>query len=299
MSHQISYSSISLNRRKLISLFSGSSNKRIVDGEIITVKRDHRNQVKEKIREEVKKIIEESFPIDEKILKENKKSYKLNKSKVRKKCHALSRLKKSKNFLAFYSISFPCGLSDEICYKIFNTWLTRCRTNCSLKSYLWIAERQKNGTIHFHMLTNDYMPIIKVNGFMASCLASEREKGVDVLKEIKTENYNGVDVKKVDKNRKSLIGYLTKYITKNDIEFSHLPWHCSRDVSRLFTSINFDSSERDKYFDQIPESPEKYNVYITDNYKVAGFKFRPNEKIYEDLDILNETIYHSQKKLKE
>ena len=47
---------------------------------------------------------------------------------------------------------------------------------------------------------------------MASCLASEKEKGVEVLEEININKYNGVDVKKVDKNRKSIIGYLTKYI---------------------------------------------------------------------------------------
>jgi hypothetical protein len=64
---------------------SGSSNKRLVDAEIITVKRGHKNKAKLKNRAEVKKIIEELFQIDEKILKENKKSYKLNKSKVKKK----------------------------------------------------------------------------------------------------------------------------------------------------------------------------------------------------------------------
>jgi len=28
-----------------------------------------------------------------------------------------------------------------------------------------VAERQKNGTIHFHLLTNDFMAIKIVNGF--------------------------------------------------------------------------------------------------------------------------------------
>jgi len=291
MAYQISYGSISWNKWKQNSLFSGSSNRRIVDGELLTIKRNPKNQTKEKNREKAKKIIEKSFSIEENKLKENKKSYKLNKSKVRKKCNAFSRLEKSKKFLAFYSISFPCGLSDEICYKVYNTWLTRCRKNCGLKSYLWIAERQKNGTIHFHLLTNDFMPIKKVNGYMASCLASEKGKGAETLKRIKTKKYNGVDVKKVDKSKNSLIGYLTKYITKNGIEFTHLPWHCSRDVSRLFTTINFERTEIDRYFDQIPESPEKYNIYINDNYKVAGFKFGPNEKIYSDLNGINELVY--------
>ena len=274
-------------------MFTGSSKYRLVDGELLTKKRNPNQTAKlKKIKNTVKEIEKPTSTIE--VRKDRKeRSYKLNKSKVRKKCNALSRLQKSKKFLAFYSISFPYGLTDEIGYKIYNTWLTRCRKDCGLKSYLWIAERQKNGTIHFHLLTNDFMPIKKVNGFMASCLASEKAKGVEVLKEINTEKYNGVDVKKVDKNRKSLIGYLTKYITKNEIKFTHFPWHCSRDVSRLFTTINFDSSERDKYFDQIPDKLENYNIHITDNYKVAGFKFRPNEDIYFDLDQVNELIYNS------
>lgn len=273
-------------------MFTGSSKHRLVDGELLTKKRNARALVKQKRKIESKIEIEKPISTDEVKKEEKGRSYKLNKSKVRKKCNAFSRLEKSKKFLAFYSISFPCGLSDEIAHKIYNTWLTRCRKACGLKSYLWIAERQGNGTIHFHLLTNDFMPIKKVNGFMASCLASEKAKGIEVLKEINIEKYNGVDVKKVDKNRKSLIGYLTKYITKNEIEFTHLPWHCSRDVSRLFTTINFQSAERDKYFDQIPDSSEKYNIHLTENYKVAGFKFRPNEELFNELDGANEAIYN-------
>jgi hypothetical protein len=294
MPYQLSYSSISINRRKLVSSLSGSSNKRLIDGELITVKKDQRNRAEQKkISEEIKKIIEE-LNIDEKLLKENRKSYKLNKSKVRKKCQAFSRLEKSKKFLAFYSISFPCGLSDEIVYKIFNTWLTRCRRDSGLKSYLWVAERQGNGTIHFHLLTNDYMTIKKVNGFMASCLASEKAKGNEVLKDINTEKYNGVDVKKVDKDRKSLIGYLTKYITKNDIEFTHLPWHCSRDVSRMFTTINFNEQEKDIYANQLPRKKEFYSFHKGNEFKAWGFKFKPNPEIFEELDIANEVVYKNQ-----
>jgi hypothetical protein len=37
-----------------------------------------------------------------------------------------------------------------------------------LSTYLWVAERQKNNTIHFHLLTNDFMEIRIVNEFMAN-----------------------------------------------------------------------------------------------------------------------------------
>lgn len=73
-----------------------------------------------------------------------KTEYKLNKKKVREKCSAFFGLKQSRKFLAFYSISFPQNFPDESAYQCFNTVKTRLRDECGLKSYLWVAERQKN-----------------------------------------------------------------------------------------------------------------------------------------------------------
>ena len=148
-------------------MFTGSSKHRIVDGELLTKKKNPPQKTKAKKKKKEIIFFEEKLQFQEEKPEKTKRTYKLNKSKVRKKCNALGRLEKSKKFLAFYSISFPNGLTDETGYKIYNTWLTRCRRDSGLKTYLWIAERQKNGTIHFHLLTNNFMPIKKVNGFMA------------------------------------------------------------------------------------------------------------------------------------
>ena len=153
------------------------------------------------------------------------------------------------------------------------------------------AERQKNGTIHFHLLTNDFMPIEEVNAYMAKSLLSEQKKGVEQLKELDLDKYNGVDVKKVGQNKNCLISYLAKYVTKNEVEFHRLPWHCSRDVSRLFTSINYNDEEQDKIWEQLPYYAENYLVIKEEYYRVAGFKFKPNPKIYVNLDFINEAIY--------
>jgi hypothetical protein len=120
---------------------------------------------------------------------------------------------------------------------------------------------------------------------------TEKKKVLDVLIDIEIEKYYGVDVLKVEKNKNGLISYLAKYVTKNNIEFHHLSGHCSRDVSRLFTSINFERPEGDKYLNQLPESPDMYNIHPTEYYKIKGFKFRPNGNIFSDLDSANETVY--------
>jgi hypothetical protein len=137
------------------------------------------------------------------------------------------------------------------------------------------------------------MKIAIVNGFMATSLTNEKKKGNEALKEVDTAIYNRVDVKKVGKGRKAIIGYLSKYITKNDILFYRLPWHCSRDISGLFTSINFEEGEEaDRYFKMLPYYAKDYSELKVDEfYRSAGFKFNPDEKIYENLDYLNQEIY--------
>ncbi|WP_139218223.1 rolling circle replication-associated protein [Sunxiuqinia elliptica] len=276
------------------SKFGGSSKFKVIEGELVDeAKKQSEKQIEKRTNKQAENSKNRSTKTTTK--NENKKSYKLNKSKIKKKCHAFARLGKSRNFLAFYSISFPVGLTDEVAYKIFNTWLTRSRRNCGLKSYLWVAERQKNKTIHFHLLTNDFMPIKTVNGFMAAALLTEKKKGNKVLKEVETDKYNGVDVKKVGGNRRGLISYLAKYISKNEVQFYRLPWHCSRDVSRLFTSYLMDDNEEDKFFDMLPRELDKYTEILEHDYfRATGFKFNPDSEVFEEIDDLNEMIYNEQ-----
>jgi hypothetical protein len=70
-----------------------------------------------------------------------------------------------------------------------------------------------------------------------------------------------------------------------------LPWTSSRDVSRLFPSTNFQEEDSARYFDQLPESVEKYNVHYNDYYNTGGFKFIPDPKVFEDIDSVNEVVY--------
>ena len=61
-----------------------------------------------------------------------KTQYGLRKSKIRNKILNFFNLNKSKKFCAFYSISFPVEIEDNIAYKVLNTWLTRCRKESGL-----------------------------------------------------------------------------------------------------------------------------------------------------------------------
>lgn len=223
--------------------------------------------------------------------------YRLNKKKVREKCHALFTLKRSAKFMAFYSISFPQGIADKEARECLNTWLTRCRTKYNLKNYLWVAERQKNGTIHFHLITNNYMPIREVNRYMAVCIAN-RNKRYSLGLNIDRDKYNGVDVKRIDNNRKRLGQYLTKYVSKNNTTMDILCYYSSESVSQLFTA-EYIPKLFDKYRDILAKLSDVHTLVVDNDFATIeyftckdknGKYFSPPDEWYSTIQEANDLV---------
>ena len=247
------------------------------------------------------------------------KTYKINKSKVRKRIISLCRLNQSKNFLAFYSISFPLKAPDVTIYEIFNKWLTNCRTRYGLTTYVWVAERQKNGTLHFHILTNSRMDISKVNRAMANSINTSVLQGKLTWGQSSITLYNGVDVDSIqhpkrrqnenrDQYRRRLreqkkhtirervnfaVKYMTKYMTKSDEVFTHLPFHCSRDISQLFTTIVLSDQDFQQYLKYVSDLPEDYIIYESEKRTTYVFREIPADMLFNMLDRLNNFLYEA------
>ena len=214
---------LEIKQKGYSSQFSGSSSLKCYNNHIFK---------KEKKSEIIESSPEDSplgkLENDEKI----KASYGLKKNKIRNKILNFFSLNASKKFCAFYTVTFPLGIDDDLAYQLLNTWLTRCRRDAGLKSYLWVAERQKNNTLHFHLITNNYMQIGKVNDFMKASLQHAHGKGKLNCRQNIINKYNGIDVdnihypkkrkgkpEKLNRNQaqRKLSMYLTKYISKNDM----------------------------------------------------------------------------------
>jgi hypothetical protein len=191
------------------------------------------------------------------------KKYRLNKRKIRGRIIVYTDLVRRSNFfkrkqLYFWTISFPAGTTDEMCYQLLNTWLTALRQPSRyhkpiLHSYLWVAERQKNGTIHFHLLIPHYMNVKIANRAMRVAICTQIRKKKLNYDAYAAKRYNGVDIAKprdksgkaigppinfLEKKRaRSLQRYLTKYITKNDTEMGRLCWNSSVDWSVPFSGV--------------------------------------------------------------
>lgn len=298
MFYQLSRLGISeINQRGFGSQFSGSSKYKSWNDELIT---------KEKPRKIIEMPTDTEPPQVEDLEVKEKKGYSLRKNKIRNKILNFFSLNASKKFCAFYSISFPKAFPDDIAYKILNTWLTRCRQDLGLKSYLWVAERQKNNTLHFHLITNNFMPIRKANSFMRECIKTQNSKNNLGISENIINRYNGVDVDNIWENKKGrqkksrlnkteatrkISYYLTKYISKNNTTSQRLPWHCSRDISALFISINYKDVTMSEVADIVSNNPEAVTSYYSEHFTMHYFKFVPLEEWFTPLIDINNKVY--------
>ena len=195
--------------------------------------------------------------------KEGKKQYSINKNICRKRLMTfVCSLPPDKREFYFWTISFPYQIPDNTAYKLLNIWLPRLRNFTMSKHCIWVAERKTKNTIHFHLGISNKMDVHRANVLMRIALRNARQRNELTEPYHKLKKYNGVDIdkekikvngkwirtKKVQnyagkKERKALIYYLTKYITKNDIKFERLAWHNSRGFSAIFTGITFTQHE--------------------------------------------------------
>lgn len=178
------------------------------------------------------------------------REYHVNKLEVRQRIFTMINTMKGGRELYFWTVTFPAGTGDQVAYRAFNTWLTTLRQNKFLRNYLWIAERQGNGTIHFHIAIPHKMSVVHANRMMRVTLSTFAKKKEIPFSTFQCKRYNGIDIAKnrktgrvtnfaIKKGARSLATYLTKYVTKNDTRFTHLAWHNSRGFSALFTGITF------------------------------------------------------------
>lgn len=149
----------------------------------------------------------------------------------------------------FCTLTFVAPVDDQAGVSILNKFLTSARRSFPKLQYFWVAERQDNGNIHFHIILNKRLPVRRWNALWVLAQYNSGLVGCDkfgheiskkeILMRFKNDTvhkvFNPLDIKKV-KSISALSGYLTKYITKQKkTPFTCLPWHCSRQVSRMFT----------------------------------------------------------------
>jgi len=117
------------------------------------------------------------------------------------------------NFLTLTLSSPQIHTDNEIKEKLLQPFLDSLRKTWNCKHYLWRAESQKNGNIHFHIVTDVYIPKWKLrsrwNGIQNTLGYVDRWVSTKKMKQPPS-----TEVKSV-KNIRKLGAYLAKYCAKN------------------------------------------------------------------------------------
>lgn len=247
-----------------------------------------------RIKKKIKKL---SLQCQEKEKREPK--YVINKKEVIHRIKGFLNQMSGEKMLYFWTVTFPVNTPDDSCYILLNKWLTRLRQERMLREYLWVAERQENKTIHFHMVINQKMNVQKANKFMRASIMHSINKNEVTYSRQQAIKYNGVDISKDRKTKrvtnfakqnkqKSLSNYLTKYVTKNDSSFTHLAWHSSRGYSNLITSVRFTYQEYKN--SNTVNLLDQERTISTEYYTFRRWKGSPPKDLLMYLGLLNQHI---------
>lgn len=117
----------------------------------------------------------------------------------------------------FVTLTLPAaqrGVSDkDIKSKCLDNWIKAMRRKHQLKSYVWRAERQYNGNIHFHITTDTFLPQDDIRNEWNRQLS--KFHFIDEFRQ--KHGYstpNSTDVHAVWKI-KNIASYMVKYMSKN------------------------------------------------------------------------------------
>jgi hypothetical protein len=113
--------------------------------------------------------------------------------------------------------------------ECLDNFIKRMRRVCKLNNYVWRAEKQKNGNLHFHMITDTYLHLEKIRNHWNAVL--NKFGFIDRFEEKHGHrNPNSTDVHAVWKV-KNLTQYFIKYMSKDnpgqDVIEGKL-WDCSK-----------------------------------------------------------------------
>lgn len=184
-----------------------------------------------------------------------------------------SRGKKRHNFnrrLTFVTLTLAASQkhSDkEIKRKLLDSFLIKVKKKHDIKHYLWKAELQKNGNVHFHIILDKYIHWRTIRSIW-----NKIQEKLNYISDFEAKHghkdANSTDVKSI-KSSKIVSFYISKYITKKEKykecrKLEGRVWGCSDSLREL------------KYYEKV------VNTYIYENFETY------NNTDYEFFQILRE-----------
>lgn len=157
--------------------------------------------------------------------------------------------------------------ASEASKSLLEPWLRYFRRKFNMKDYLWKAELQQNGQIHYHLATRTYLPHRYVR-WKWNNLAKKEGLLVEYVKQYGNYNPPSTEVKSILSVRDAK-SYIAKEFAKkqqNKISVKGKVWDCSDTLKRGYFSDMLDNNTFFKLSKGINEA--KVKMIMLDKCKV-------------------------------
>lgn len=147
------------------------------------------------------------------------------------------------NFITLTLSSKQNHTDNVIKNKLLNQFLIEAKKRWNVTNYIWRSELQKNGNIHFHILTDKFIPWLELRNTWNRI--QEKLRYITEFEHIhKHRNPNSTDIHSL-KKIKNINAYITKYMSKSGEDSGNKGrnWGCSTKLSNMKgTTIEIDES---------------------------------------------------------
>lgn len=174
--------------------------------------------------------------------------------------------KKFKFKVNFITLTLPAAQKDisdkDIKKYCFDNFVKRMKRKHKLHSYVWRAERQKNGNIHFHMITDCYIRYDYIRNDWNAVL--QRYHFIDDFFAVHGHrNPNSTDVHAIQ-NIKNLAAYMVKYMSKETPSGDQIigkVWDCSQNLKTKMRCESILTDEQEEIWEKALTIPGCYQMH--------------------------------------
>lgn len=200
--------------------------------------------------------------------------------------HLATPAKQAQKKMVFFTLTLPATqihTDNEIKRIALNRFIITCQRKGLIEEWFWRAEKQKNGNIHFHFLTDKYFDKKLLQCIWNDCL--DKLGYIDRFEEkYKHRNPPTTQIQVIPAGQ-NIIDYVIKYVGKNEGVTKVLGriWGMSDKLRELKSYVEDIADTDEKLINDYIEQDNK-NVYQDENCMVIMIQFEKRLQYYQRID---------------
>lgn len=185
--------------------------------------------------------------------------------------------------VSFLTLTIPdlTTNNNSFYYKrLLKPFLRILKERYQLKEYIWKAELQKRGSIHYHLTLNEFIPITSIKNEWNKLLQKENLMS-SYIRDFNNVSPNSVDIHSV-KDVENIEAYLCKYISKIETGKQALigkVWGCSESLQGIKYFSETVVYELESRIMKLVDSGKVVLKHF-DNFKILRFTGKVNWSLF-------------------